>query len=346
MPMRTALAAGGCAPIRVRRCTSGRPGCRTSSPRCRRRAARDPTDGDAARSAVVRVLRRAAGARDRDGHRRCARRPSDSPPAARTVAATPPGMFSAVSSVFGSPIAMTMYGARSVRAVDDDRAAWLPVNAVDGRSPGTAELDRLGPGAAQLLDDVEQVLGRELAAGSVTVTCDAGAGGRQRAEQDAERRASCWACWRAAADRSPLSCSRRSVCLQVGDLLPQPVGARVLVVEDADQVVLAQVGEVVAGRSWRAPAPRSRSRAAREHADDAPPMPRVEPVRAAACVGACGGWRARRPRVRPGTGAGGSRRRCRRCGCRARRPPRSTAGCRRRACRPGRRSARRPARSR
>ena len=38
-----------------------------------------------------------------------------------------------------------------------------PVNAVCA-DPHAAELDRLGAGAAQLLDDVEQVLGAELAA--------------------------------------------------------------------------------------------------------------------------------------------------------------------------------------
>ncbi len=85
-----------------------------------------------------------------------------SPPAARTVAATPPGMFSAVSSVFGSPMARIRYGGCSSGAVDL-HLAGSPVNAVSVPTRTRAELDRLGAGAAQLLDHVEQLLPVDLA---------------------------------------------------------------------------------------------------------------------------------------------------------------------------------------
>ena len=64
-------------------------------------------------------------------------------------------MRSAADRVCGSPIAVIAYGACSGRPVDHE-AAGRPVDERGLRDdPHVADLQGLGPGVAQLLDDVE-----------------------------------------------------------------------------------------------------------------------------------------------------------------------------------------------
>jgi len=111
-----------------------------------------------------------------------------------------------------------------------------------------AVLAGLGTRTAELLDYGEQIFGVQMARGIGDRHGDARPGCGDRAEQDAERPLCLFGL---------LSCGGRSVatCLQpvqrlaqLRDLPSQAVRAGVLIIQDADQVVLAQIREIVGAR--------------------------------------------------------------------------------------------------
>src|SRR5579859_7205847 len=129
------------------------------------------------------------------------------PPAARTVAATPPGMLRAVSSVVASPIARTVYGAATAMP-STITAPGDPVSAVSAltRTDPNWIASAPAPRSSSMTSSRSSV--PSLRVGSVTVTRTPG----PSAGTVASSPPSAWACCRAAEARSPLSCSRRSVC--------------------------------------------------------------------------------------------------------------------------------------
>ena len=126
-----------------------------------------------------------------------------SPPAVRTVAATPPGMFSAVSRVLASPMATTRYG-----AVSACPSTWMrppvPVNEVVVPTRTGPNWMASAPAPRSSSTTSSRSSPPSLRAGSVTVTTTPGPRAGSVPSSTPSACASCCACWRAAADRLPL----------------------------------------------------------------------------------------------------------------------------------------------
>ena len=234
------------------------------------------------------------------------------------------------------------------------RRCWPPPGPCRSGSPRRRR--RAAPRTASSSTAARRPCGR----GSLMVSRIPGPAGRRGAGQDAEAcPAGAWAASSAACALSGAADSWSLGRLQVARSSSSRVARWVDVVEDADQVGLAQRRPGPGRWVWRTCVTTAKPRSSRQQRREGlgpggagtghqpQPVPRADRAArsgSAGCSGRSAGWAraavtgsGRGRLLMRGTGAGGSRRRWRRSGCPARRRRRSTAASRRRAGRRGRR---------
>ena len=159
------------------------------------------------------------------------------PPARRTVSDTPPGMASAADSVGGSPIARTMYGAVSARAVEDDLARGIPVNAESTPIRTSLTWKASAPALRSSWIASSSTSGGTVPSGSAITMPDPGPVGGDGAGEDAQRVRLPFRLGQRLRRRGAAAAQPGQGGLQVGDLRGQFVLAMLQAVEQLHQVV-------------------------------------------------------------------------------------------------------------